>query len=85
MHLEVRFLGIFRDLAGGASGSYDLPDGADVAALVAAIEARHADMAAVRGQYRVMVNGRQTTPAQVLYSGDEVAVLGPISGGCGRW
>jgi molybdopterin converting factor small subunit len=82
MRIETRFLGIFRDLAGGGVGEYDLPDGADVAALVAAIEARHADMAAVRGQYRVMVNGAQSTAQQVLTEGDDVAVLGPISGGC---
>jgi MoaE-MoaD fusion protein len=84
MRVEVRFLGIFRDLAGGAVGQYELPSGASVAALVAAIEARHADMAAMRGQYRVMVNGAQSSPPQLLAEGDEIAVLGPISGGCQR-
>lgn len=81
MRVQVRFLGIFRDLTDGPVGVYELADDADVAGLIAEIERRHAEMARVSGQYRVMVNGMQSTFDQRLGVGDEIAVLGPIGGG----
>ncbi len=81
MWVQVRFLGIFRDLAGHAIGEYELPTGATVRDLDEAIVRRHERMEQVRGQYRIMVNGVQTTPEQALHEEDEIVVLGPISGG----
>lgn len=77
----VRFLGIYRDLAGTSEARLALPPETTVADLPALLEARAPRLATFRGQYRLFVNSRQPAPDQPLADGDEVHVMGPITGG----
>jgi sulfur-carrier protein len=52
--------------------------------LAAACERHGERFAAVLEQSRVWVNGEPAEPDRVLYEGDEVAVLPPVSGGSGH-
>lgn len=84
MIVGLRCFAAAREAAGRAADEFELPDAATVADLLADAIARYGpDFAAVAAISRVWVNGDEPAAgsATPLASGDEVAVLPPVSGG----
>lgn len=84
MNVHVRYFAVFRERLRRDDERVELPDGADAAALLALLEARHPAIVALRGRYRLAVNHEFTDPARRLRDGDEVALIPPVAGGAGR-
>ena len=80
MQVTVLPFGSLKDALGAEPSSILLPEGATVAALLAAIARAHPD-AQFRG-IAVGVNSDYATAGTPLCDGDEVALLPPVSGGC---
>lgn len=81
MKATVKFLGIYRDIAGARAGEYEVADPATVPALIETLIVAHPKLEQARNHVRVMVNGRQPEPGQLLQEGDELVVMGAIAGG----
>ena len=80
MRVHVLFFGVLKDLAGKSSDLLDLPDGASVRDLMSHYSAKvplNGSMASIA----VAVNQEYAGTETVLKSGDEVALLPPVSGG----
>ena len=77
----LRLFAAAREAAGTARD--DVP-GATVGEVLAAARARYGDrFGAVLDGSRVWCNGEPASPADPVTATDEVAVLPPVSGGCG--
>lgn len=83
MRVNVLYFAVFRERLRRDAEPVDLPDGATVAALVAALEGRHDAVRALRGRYRVAVNMAMVDDTARLADGDEVALIPPVAGGAG--
>jgi molybdopterin synthase catalytic subunit len=70
---------VLKDRLGAASSPVELPDGATVATLLDHLRARPATPS-LQG-IAVSVNAEYASPSQILYQGDEVGLLPPVSGG----
>jgi molybdopterin converting factor subunit 1 len=81
MRVQVLFFGVLKESFGRDSEQVELAEGARVADLVARYEERSAGWAR---SIAVAVNREYARPEEVLREGDEVALLPPVSGGCGR-
>ncbi len=79
MEITVLCFAQTRDLLGGPSVKIDLPTGAGVAELQAAIEQRAP--ALKRIPLRFAVNREFATPQTKLNPGDEIALIPPVAGG----
>ena len=83
MQVQVLFFGLLKDLAGRATDTLDLPDGAtveDVISYYRKIPRWQELMPAVA----LSVNHEYASPEITLKAGDEVAFLPPVSGGVPR-
>jgi MoaE-MoaD fusion protein len=80
VHITVLYFAVFRERLRRDQEIVELPDGASLAALVAALEERHPAVAALRGRYRIAVN-QEMTDAATLADRDEVALIPPVAGG----
>ncbi len=70
-----------RDAAG--CGADEVP-GATVGEVLAAAEARYGErFSSLLPSCRVWLNGEETSMEAAVAVGDEIAVLPPVSGGCG--
>ena len=58
-----------------------LPDGATVGAALALLSEQYGPIAALGGKLATAVNLSYARPEQVLAPGDELALIGPVSGG----
>ena len=84
MQIRVLFFGVLKDLAGRSSDSLTLPDEATAGDVLHHYECR---LAAFRGKLSsiaISVNQEYAGPGAKLHSGDEVALLPPVSGGLPR-
>jgi MoaD family protein len=84
MTVRLRLFARAREAAGTGAAEYDV---GTLGALLAEARKRYGtEFAAVLASSRVWVNGEEPVDgnATVLEDGDEVAVLPPVSGGCGR-
>jgi MoaE-MoaD fusion protein len=81
MKVTVLYFAVFRERLRTDTETVELPDGAGLAALIDALEARHEAVRALRGRYRVAVNQVMTPPDVALADGDEVALIPPVAGG----
>jgi molybdopterin converting factor small subunit len=81
MEITVRFQGIIADMLGRKSDRVDLPDGATVADLLAALTKRDRAAGAVLKQTRAFIDGQQADRDAPLASGAEVIFMRPIAGG----
>ncbi|MCU0509706.1 MAG: molybdopterin converting factor subunit 1 [Anaerolineae bacterium] len=81
MNVRVRFFAGLRELMGANELRLDLPDGADVAAVLARLEADYPQVRLKNRRFTVAVNRAFARPDQVLAEGDEVALIPPVSGG----
>jgi molybdopterin converting factor subunit 1 len=81
MQVRVLFFGVLRDLAGRSSDLLSLPDHACAADVLSHYEQR---LSAIKGKLSsiaISVNQEYARPEMKLHSGDEVALLPPVSGG----
>ncbi|MBK7861725.1 MAG: molybdopterin converting factor subunit 1 [Archangiaceae bacterium] len=81
--LEVRYFAAARERAGCSAEAVELPTPATVAALTAALGARHPALAPLLKHLRVAVNHEFRGPDDALQAGDEVALIPPVAGGSG--
>jgi len=79
--VQALFFAAYRDLLGTRSLSVELPDGATVADLVAALRGRGAPFDALPSEPAVAVNRAYALPSEPLRAGDEVAFIPPVAGG----
>jgi molybdopterin converting factor subunit 1 len=79
--VTVRFLGPAADVVGHAEAEYRLGPPATLGALLDLIAARYPKLIEHPGAIRFAVNQEYAEPSQSLRSGDEVAVIPPVSGG----
>ena len=81
MQVRVLLFGILKDLAGRSSDVISLPDRATAADVLAHYEQGLAGKGALLASVAVSVNQEYVAGDRELHSGDEVALLPPVSGG----
>jgi molybdopterin converting factor subunit 1 len=81
MRIRVKLFAIIRERAGVDELALELRDGADVAALAAAMKEKYPTIATFVERSAFAVNREYAAAATVLRDGDEVAVIPPVSGG----
>jgi molybdopterin converting factor subunit 1 len=81
MRVRVLFFGMLKDLTGKASDALDLPGGASVRDLLTHYEAQVPRLKESLSSLALAVNQEYASPETKLSSGDEVALLPPVSGG----
>jgi len=81
MSVTVRFLGPAADVVGHAEAVYELCEPVTLGGLIELLHARYPRLADCAGAVRFAVNSEYAEPSQPLRSGDEVAVIPPVSGG----
>jgi molybdopterin synthase catalytic subunit len=79
--IQVRVLpfGVLKDRLGASASTVELPDGATVASLLDHLGAK-GNAHSLQG-IAVSVNAEYASASQILYEGDEVGLLPPVSGG----
>ena len=81
MQVHVLFFGILKDIAGRASDSISLPDGATLADVVDHYENRIPELKRMLPSVAISVNQEYSGSEMKLHSNDEIAFLPPVSGG----
>jgi molybdopterin converting factor subunit 1 len=83
MRVCVLYFGVLKDLVGHGRSEMDLAEGASVAELLEVHRGRAKGQEALWDSIAVAVNQEYARAEDVLKDGDEVALLPPVSGGCG--
>jgi len=81
VRITMRYFAQCRGLAGCDDESFELPARTDVAAVWAAVAARHAALVGLLPHCRLAVREAFARGAVELAEGDELAVIPPVSGG----
>jgi len=81
MQVRVLFFGILKDLAGRSSDLLSLPDHASAADVISHYQQRLSKNTGIFNSIAISVNQEYAHPDMKLHSGDEVALLPPVSGG----
>jgi MoaE-MoaD fusion protein len=81
MRVSVLFFGMLKDIAGRATDSVDLREGASIRDVLAHYEAQIPRLKESLPSVALAVNQEYASPDTKLQSGDEVALLPPVSGG----
>jgi MoaE-MoaD fusion protein len=81
MRVSVLFFGMLKDVAGKASDSIDLHEGASIRDLLAHYEAQIPRLKESLPSVALAVNQEYASPDTKLQSGDQIALLPPVSGG----
>src|SRR5215469_2216755 len=81
MQVNVRYLGMLRELAGRDGEPFELPDGAPLGELYAALQNRIPALKQFRQAIALAVNYEYSATDTRLHDGDEVALIPPVSGG----
>lgn len=84
MQVRVLFFGVLKDLAGRSSDTLSLPDHASAADVVSHYQQRLSANKGIFNAIAISVNQEYARPEMKLHSGDEVALLPPVSGGAGE-
>jgi MoaE-MoaD fusion protein len=84
MRVRVLFFGMLQDLAGKSNDTLDLREGARVRDVLAHCESQIPRLKDVTGSLAIAVNQQYAGAETALNSGDEVALLPPVSGGSGE-
>ncbi len=85
MRIQVLYFAVFRERLGKDEEPLELDAGATVADAIAALEARHAVVAQLRGHYRIALNQSMTDAGAALADGDELVLIPPVAGGNARY
>jgi molybdopterin converting factor subunit 1 len=81
MRVSVLFFGMLKDVAGKATDSIDLREGASIRDVLAHYEAQIPRLKESLPSVALAVNQEYASPDTKLQSGDEIALLPPVSGG----
>ena len=81
MRYDVRLFALYRERAGTAIVSVELPAGAVVGDLTAAVRADYPRLAPPEVRIVVAVNAEYADDDQRLQPGDEICLIPPVSGG----
>jgi molybdopterin synthase catalytic subunit len=81
MQVRVRYLGMLKELAGRENESVELPTGAPLSELYAALQQRLPQLQQFRHAIALAVNYEYSGAEKILNDGDEVALIPPVSGG----
>jgi molybdopterin synthase catalytic subunit len=81
MRIHVRYFAVVRERLGRDEDEVELPAGADVAAALDALGARHAALPPLRRYLQVAVNQETVGAGHALADGDELALIPPVAGG----
>lgn len=81
MRVRLVYFGMLKDVAGQATESVELPDGARVSDLWKTLVSRYPKFSAFSGSAAVAVNQEYAPADTALTDGAEVALLPPVSGG----
>src|SRR5579863_745510 len=81
MQIRVLFFGMLKDLAGRASDSLDLPDHSTLRDLLTHYQRQIPGLNRISASLAMSINQEYAPPDSQLKSGDEVALLPPVSGG----
>jgi len=79
--VQALFFAAYRDLLGTRTLSVEVPAGATVADLVAALRDRGAPFNVLPAEPAVAVNRAYALLSETLQPGDEVAFIPPVAGG----
>jgi len=79
--VRVLYFARIREETGVSSEDVDLPEHATVDRLLDVLAHRHDVVAVLRPSIRCGVNDRYVSLTAELFTGDEVAILSPVSGG----
>jgi molybdopterin synthase catalytic subunit len=85
MQVTVLYFAVFRERLRRDSETVELPDGASLDALIAALEERHPAVRGLRGRYRIALNQEMVAESAALADGDEIALIPPVAGGADRY
>ncbi|HEU4610516.1 MAG TPA: molybdopterin converting factor subunit 1 [Kofleriaceae bacterium] len=83
MKIQVLYFAVFRERLGRSEEELELAAGATVGDAIAALAARHAPIAQLRGRFRIAVNQDFVADDHALVDGDELALIPPVAGGAG--
>jgi molybdopterin converting factor subunit 1 len=83
MRVRVLYFGALKDVFGGEDEMVELAEGSCVAELMAVCRGRFAGRDGLWESIAVAVNQEYARVDVELKDGDEVALLPPVSGGCG--
>jgi molybdopterin synthase catalytic subunit len=81
MRVQVLFFGMLKDIFGKSAATIELPDGATVRNVLERCESEFPDIKASLPSLALAVNQQYAGPDTKLNSGDEIALLPPVSGG----
>lgn len=81
MRIHVLYFAVFRERLRRDEEEIEIGDGSTVAAAIDVLAARHADIAKLRGRFRVAVNQDFADDDHILRDGDELALIPPVAGG----
>ena len=81
MRVRVLFFGVLKDLAGRAADEIDMPEGSSVRDVIARYESKIPRLQDSLSSVALAVNREYAGPDTKLKTGDEVALLPPVSGG----
>jgi len=81
MRVTVRFHSYFKDLAGCAETSQELPTGSNLGELLTVLSSRFERLAAVRNSTLMAVGVDYQNRHYRLAEGDEVSLFPPVQGG----
>ena len=81
MWVNVRYLGMLRELAGRDGEPFELPDGTPLGELYVALTKRIPELGRFRQAIALAVNYEYSGGDACLREGDEVALIPPVSGG----
>jgi molybdopterin converting factor subunit 1 len=84
MRVRVLYFGVLKDVMGRRSVEMELPEGSSLAELLAMHRSSGGAVDSIWDSIAVAVNQEYARVGDVLKDGDEVALLPPVSGGCGR-
>jgi len=81
MQVQVTFYGVLQEVVGARRLALELPEGASVGTLAETLTARYPALAERLPTVAFAVGDALANPQQPLQSGDQVALLPPVSGG----
>jgi molybdopterin converting factor small subunit len=83
VHVQVVLFASHREVFGESRVQFSVAPGTDLEALYTELVTRVPRMADLRSFTTFALNREVVGPSIVLHDGDEVALLQPVSGGCG--
>jgi molybdopterin converting factor subunit 1 len=81
MIVRLKMFAILRDRSGVSEMDLELSEGATVAAAVAEVGRRFSPVMDILARCASAVNQEYVKPGTLLHSGDELALIPPVSGG----